>query len=459
MAKINLTDVLLLEDRGTIESIISEANLSLSGKTIDDLSNRVGANHLQMICSNTTGVTIPAGTVVTKYSIQTSADYLDVVPVSNAQTEVALGIVSSDILNNEIGLVVTSGMLKNIIDTSLWSEGTLLYPTNTGGLTTTKPNSGQYQACALVMKSDPLYGTMLIDFTEPKLYGSTTQAGYLQLVNDLITNDTTKALTASQGKWLYDNLYAKIGQASGIAPLDGSSLIPAQYLPSYVDDVIEVATYSALPVTGEVGKIYVVIADETSGSNTSQYRWTGSVYAMVSNTLTATDILNLIKTVDGTGSGLDADTLDGLSSSAFEPADPTIIKDADIGVTVQAYDIDTTKNDVSNVFTLPQRTTISAGANALNFTLSNDLDFTATSANITVGTMATKKGQQGSITIRSAENITGWGAEFLFAPDFSAVTPTPPTAPTGTMEFWYKIVEVNGVDGGTANKIHIAWAK
>jgi hypothetical protein len=36
--------------------------------------------------------------------------------------------------------------------------------------------------------------------------------------------------------------------------------------------------------------------------------------------------------------GVDADTLDGQHASAFEPADGTILKDADIGSTIQAYD-------------------------------------------------------------------------------------------------------------------------
>ncbi len=64
---------------------------------------------------------------------------------------------------------------------------------------------------------------------------------------------------------------------------------------------------------------------------------------------TASEILTLLLTVDGAGSGLDADLLDGNSSAAFalaahnhsgvyEPADGTLLKDADIGSTVQAYD-------------------------------------------------------------------------------------------------------------------------
>jgi hypothetical protein len=48
--------------------------------------------------------------------------------------------------------------------------------------------------------------------------------------------------------------------------------VPSSQLPSYVDDVVEVATYSALPVIGEVGKIYVVL------DTNFIYRWSGSAY-------------------------------------------------------------------------------------------------------------------------------------------------------------------------------------
>ena len=47
------------------------------------------------------------------------------------------------------------------------------------------------------------------------------------------------------------------GQPSGLATLDTNGLIPSTQLPSYVDDVVEVATQSALPEKGESGKIYV----------------------------------------------------------------------------------------------------------------------------------------------------------------------------------------------------------
>ena len=66
-----------------------------------------------------------------------------------------------------------------------------------------------------------------------------------------------------------------IGQPNGIAPLDGSGLVPAANLPSYVDDIIEVADFASLPVTGESGKIYITI------DNNKQYRWSGSAYVEI----------------------------------------------------------------------------------------------------------------------------------------------------------------------------------
>lgn len=80
---------------------------------------------------------------------------------------------------------------------------------------------------------------------------------------------------------------ANKGVANGYAPLNGSALIDSVYLPSYVDDVIEVANFGSLPVTGETGKLYVTL-------DTNQvYRWTGSVYVEVSSGVTAHSQLSL----------------------------------------------------------------------------------------------------------------------------------------------------------------------
>nr|UWD76062.1 MAG: hypothetical protein [Bacteriophage sp.] len=64
-----------------------------------------------------------------------------------------------------------------------------------------------------------------------------------------------------------------------MASLNESGIIPSAQLPSYVDDVIEVDTFSNLPGTGESGKIYIV-----QDTNLT-YRWSGTDYVEISKSL------------------------------------------------------------------------------------------------------------------------------------------------------------------------------
>lgn len=83
---------------------------------------------------------------------------------------------------------------------------------------------------------------------------------------------------------------ANKGAVNGYAGLDGGGKVPSSQLPSYVDDVIEVANYASLPTTGETGKIYVLLTPYTSGGVTSaQFRWTGSAYTPIVSSPGSTD--------------------------------------------------------------------------------------------------------------------------------------------------------------------------
>ncbi|RZA03027.1 MAG: tail fiber domain-containing protein [Sphingobacteriaceae bacterium] len=75
------------------------------------------------------------------------------------------------------------------------------------------------------------------------------------------------------------------GVANGYASLDGTGKVPSSQLPSYVDDVIEVATFSSLPATGETGKIYITV------DTNYEYRWSGSTYIRLVASPGSTDAL------------------------------------------------------------------------------------------------------------------------------------------------------------------------
>lgn len=69
---------------------------------------------------------------------------------------------------------------------------------------------------------------------------------------------------------------AQKGTADGVAPLGTDGKIPAAYLPSYVDDVLEFGASAAFPAVGEPGKIYVALDDNRI------YRWSGATYVELS---------------------------------------------------------------------------------------------------------------------------------------------------------------------------------
>ena len=72
---------------------------------------------------------------------------------------------------------------------------------------------------------------------------------------------------------------SKIGTANGVAELDSNGKVPSSQLPSYVDDVLSYWATAYFPDTGETGKIYVSESDNTT------YRWSGSRYVMISQSI------------------------------------------------------------------------------------------------------------------------------------------------------------------------------
>lgn len=71
-----------------------------------------------------------------------------------------------------------------------------------------------------------------------------------------------------------------ISEVSGNLPASRiNGTIAAANLPSYVDDVLEYASLSKFPTTGESGKIYTAL------DTNKIYRWSGSAYVVISETV------------------------------------------------------------------------------------------------------------------------------------------------------------------------------
>lgn len=142
-----------------------------------------------------------------------------------------------------------------------------------------------------------------------RVYDKDAVDGMFAYANTTFANNFVPKTTTINGNALSDNITLDAddvsaiptsakGAASGVCPLDANSKVDSQYLPSYVDDVIEAypvsgatalsagwlsATSGGSALTPEAGKIYVLMADSGDYAANTQFRWGGTTYVKLSD--------------------------------------------------------------------------------------------------------------------------------------------------------------------------------
>lgn len=253
---------------------------------------------------NGTGATLPKMSVCYFKTSSSSADTPEVL-LANASSESTssktMGLLKDDIAPGERGILIIKGEY-DLYDTAAYSTGDRLWLDTVDGQMTLTPPSAPNHAVFLgiVSRSQGVNGRICISVQngyELEELHNVTSDDYTtpQDEDSVLTFDSTqelwKRLTLfnlyTYLKYYFDSLYqaalgftpensANKGVAGGYASLDGGGKVPSTQLPSYVDDVIEVANYASLPVIGETGKIYATL------DTNFVYRWSGSVYVRIS---------------------------------------------------------------------------------------------------------------------------------------------------------------------------------
>lgn len=119
-----------------------------------------------------------------------------------------------------------------------------------------------------------------------------------------------------------------LGMAGGVATLDENAKIPANQLPSYVDDVLEYANLAVFPLTGEGGKLYLAL------DSNLLYRWSGSTYVNISaGSGTADAALKWVnaRTLTLSGKAAGAVSFDGSADITLNVTGLTVTK-GDVGL-------------------------------------------------------------------------------------------------------------------------------
>ena len=305
----------LTEAHGATGAVMGTTNTqTVTNKTLDALSNLIGANHIHVKVRNTTAGALGKGTVVKATGYNLGQDCVEVAATA-ATSDVAFGVLNEELAVNTNGLAVNTGVVESV-DTSSFSVGNKLYSDGAGSFTTTKPSSGLYQTCAFVLRSHANNGRLFVEFTEQLDADGEIKLGHITvsqavdldaieasadvtdtanvtasgaLMDSEVTNlaqvkafDTTDYATSTQGTTADNALPLAGGTMTGNITL-GTNTIDGLEINTTATNNLGLGTGAVDSIT--TGDYNVGVGDNALTANTTGYRNTASGYqSLYSNT-------------------------------------------------------------------------------------------------------------------------------------------------------------------------------
>lgn len=233
-----------------------------AGVDLGTLIQSGGGYDLQSEIESLSSILYSTKTTVQSNSAEWESAYLDTVvlnqQVSNIQSNI---IILDDSVTNVTNVANSNNTLLNS-NSANWNST----------YTTVQSNSANWNYQGTDIKS--LTGNWDLTYNTVANNSSNWNSAYNK-VNNLTIADVSNLQSSLTGK-----------QDKGNYPvLDNENKIPSVYLPSYVDDIVEYSSFSALPSTGESSKIYTTLNDSKI------YRWSGTQYVEIVASIGSTDSL------------------------------------------------------------------------------------------------------------------------------------------------------------------------
>lgn len=166
---------------------------TLTNKTIDSITNSVGADHLHLKVKATEN--LAKGDILKATGWNSGENAVEVAKVSSA-SDVAFAIAYQAINNGDLGAAINTGVISGL-NTNAYAVGTILYPNTTGGLTSSQPSSGTYQAVAFVLRQGTSNGVLYVEFTAPEPVTAFTNTANTVVARDGSGNFAAGTITAA----------------------------------------------------------------------------------------------------------------------------------------------------------------------------------------------------------------------------------------------------------------------
>ena len=139
---------------------------------------------------------LTAGQVV-KLTGYNTTDKVPEVNVVASAADTAFGLVEVAISSGAIGYVTVMGVVTSVVNTSSFSALDQLYQNGSAGFTATKPTSGVYQPCAVVLRSDASAGSIYVEFMATRIVERTDNTANTIVLRDGSGAFTTGAITSA----------------------------------------------------------------------------------------------------------------------------------------------------------------------------------------------------------------------------------------------------------------------
>ena len=200
-----------------------------------------------------------------------------VAKVSSA-SDVAFGIINQTIANGATGYLTNTGIIADVA-TNAFAVGDILYPNTSGGLTTTKPTSGNYQIVAYVLRSNANNGVLYVEFSGPRIVERSDNTASTVVLRDAsgnfaagtitaaLTGNASTATTLQTARTLWGQSFNGSANVTGAltsvsditmtGTLSGASTVSATTLTGTLStaaqpNVTSVGTLSSLTVSGDL---------------------------------------------------------------------------------------------------------------------------------------------------------------------------------------------------------------